>query len=185
MAKSSTRKGRSVKIRVASDERPGPGRKTKYEARFVNTVKVMAENGMTDRAMAQALGVAYSTFREWVGRHPKLREAMAIPKAVANDLVKLSLYNLARGYDVEEEEVKVLDGELVRVRVTRHVPANFSAIAMWLNNRMPEEFRRNPEPLDDAPPPAPGDDAIDITPDNVREIARRFALTLRNGALNG
>lgn len=183
MPKSGNRKGRYVKVRVASDERPGPGRKTKFEARFINTVKVMAENGMTDRAMAQALGVAYSTFREWMGKHPRLREAIAIPKAVANDLVKLSLYNLARGYDVEEEEVKVLEGELVRVKVTRHVPANFSAIAMWLNNRMPDEFRRNPDLLDEVPATAPVEEH-DITPETARADARRVALMLYRGVMN-
>lgn len=175
MPTSGTRK--ALKVRVAQDERP-VGNRSKYKAEYVRTVKVMAENGMTDRAMAQALGVSYSTFRVWMGRHPKLREAIAIPKAVANDLVKLSLFTLARGYDYEEEEVKVIEGELVRVRVTRHQPASFSAIAMWLNNRMPEEFRRNTDLMDEAPAlPAPSEDA-DITPESKRDWARRVALMM-------
>lgn len=140
----------------------------------------MARNGMVDTAIAEALGVSYSTFKLWVARHPTLKAALTVAKQVADDTIEYSLYRQAQDRYVEEEEIKVVDGQIVKVMVRRCIPANVTATAIWLYNRRRDNYQRNPEPEIEAPS-APADDAIEVTADNVRQYARRFALVLVEG----
>lgn len=168
-----------ITARVAVDERR-PAPQSRYEARFINSAAVMAQHGMTDREIARALGVCHRTFKFWLVAHPKLKAAMLIPKEIADARVEASLYQRANGYDVEDEEVKVINGEIVKVTVRRHIPIDTVAALAWLNNRRRDHWSRNPEPYIETPQiEHMADD--DITPANAREAARRVALMMYRG----
>lgn len=140
----------------------------------------MAKLGATNVEIADELGVSEKTFQTWLIRHPKLKEALLIPKEAADNRVELSLFKNANDRWIEEEEIKVLDGQIVRVKVRKFIRGDVTAQLAWLNNRRRDNWQRNPEPEIEAPS-APVDDAIELTPDNARQIARRFALVLVEG----
>src|SRR5688572_12611352 len=103
-----------IMVRVArDDERPDP--RSKFKVEYIGIAARLAAHGMSNDRVAMYLGVAPRTFDDWLARHPKLREAMVIPKEIADGLVVMSLFDLARGYDYYEEEAKVINGEIVKV----------------------------------------------------------------------
>lgn len=146
-----------------------------YKKSFVRMAEIMGRAGMIDSEVAAHFGVTTRTLLNWKAWHPEFAKALLIGKEVADNRVEQSLYHMALGYEVAAEEIKIINGEVVRVQTTKHIPAQPLAAISWLNNRRRDQWQRNPEP-DDAPPPP--EEAIDITPENARQIARRFALTL-------
>lgn len=156
------------------------GRKTKYKAEFPAVAARLAAIGMIDSQIAEALEVDYATFKRWLSRYDALRKAMAIPKAVADDVMEHSVYRLGQDRWVTEEEIKVIDGKIVRVNVQRFVPGNVTAALAWLNNRRRDTWRRNPDLVEDAAPPEIPQQ-LDITPENARQMARKVALLVFKG----
>lgn len=134
----------------------------------------MGKAGYTDNEAAEDFNVSPKTIRNWKIAHPEFARALDGGKEIADNRVKASLYEMANGYYRMCEEIKIIEGEIVRVEVRKFFPASEVAALAWLNNRCPGEFRRNPEP-ELIPPPSP---VVDITPENKRDIARRFAHVL-------
>lgn len=131
-------------------------RKTKYhthvEPRLIE-VGAWCRDGYTDEGIAQMLGVAYSTFREYMKKHPALSAALKENKAVADINVENALYEKAtrttikkmvpmklkrtyveNGYVLSEEYVKVTE-------VEEEIPPDTTAMIFWLKNRKPAEWR--------------------------------------------
>ena len=109
----------------------GPGRPSDWRPEYVEQSAKLAAMGLTHIAIADFLGVTDRTFRRWMASKPELVEALRIPEKAADDRVTLALFQLATGYDRWEEEIKVVNGEIVRVKVLRHYPPNASAGIFW------------------------------------------------------
>ena len=45
------------------------------------------------------------------------------------------------GYTYDREEIKVIDGQVVRVPVREHVPPDYNSIRLWLCNRAPGRWK--------------------------------------------
>lgn len=165
-------------VRAARDERPVDPRST-YKHEYVGIAARLAAQGMTDREIAGILGVTYRGFQKWLVTHPKLKEAMQIPKQIADARVEMALYQNAIGFDYQEEEVRVIEGEPVKVMVTRHQVGQTMAQLAWLHNRQRDHWRRDPHAGEvDELPASDQVEEVDITPENKRDIARRAALLL-------
>jgi len=111
-------------------------------------IGVMASTGITDSEIAFNIGIAYSTFREWVKIHPKLSAALKKYKAVADDNVERSLYQRAMGWEyTEETRERVFNKELEQFEmvltktVTKQVLPETTAMIFWLKNRKPDEWK--------------------------------------------
>lgn len=77
-------------------------------------VEAWARDGTIDRDIAKKLGVAYSTFREYVKQHSALSAVLKRGKEVADVEVENALFNRALGYEYTErklEPVKMSDEE--------------------------------------------------------------------------
>ena len=55
--------------------------------------------------------------------------------------VERALYERAVGYTFDKEELKVVNGEIRRVRVTEHVPPEFNSMRFWLANRQKKRWK--------------------------------------------
>lgn len=150
-----------------------------YRKSFIRMAEIMGRAGMIESEVAAYFQVTTRTIRNWKAQHPEFAKALLIGKEVADDRVEASVYNMAIGYEIDAEEIKVINNTVVRVPIKKHIAASPIAAGMWLHNRRRDTWQRNPE-ADDAPAPIPED--IDITPDTARPIARRFALTLIRGS---
>ena len=118
---------------------------------------------LTDAEMARSMGVASSTYYDWLGRFPQMSECISSARAGAqaranNERVETSLFELAcgfvrtvkkpvkvkatsydkRGRRVDRERIVYADEEVI-------VPPNVKAQVFWLTNRAPERWRNRIE----------------------------------------
>ncbi|MFW5436346.1 transposase [Paenibacillus apiarius] len=134
-------------------------RKNKYQTHVepkLLLVEAWARDGVIDEDIAKKLGVAYSTFREYVKKYSALSAALKKGKEVADVEVENALFRRAIGYQYDEvtrEAVKQIDeesGEPVTVmvetkRVTKEVQPDVTAQIFWLKNRRPDKWRDKQE----------------------------------------
>lgn len=131
------------------------GRKSKYHTHVepkLFEVECWARDGLIDEQIAKNLGVAYSTFREYVKKYPALSAALKKGKEVIDYEVENALLKRALGYQYDEvtrELAEVLNtetGEYEKVlietkRVAKEVQPDVTAQIFWLKNRRPDKWR--------------------------------------------
>lgn len=81
------------------------GRKSKYESHVeprLFEVECWARDGLIDEQIANNLGIAYSTFREYVKKFPALSAALKRGKEVVDFEVENAMLKTAMGYSYDE-----------------------------------------------------------------------------------
>lgn len=134
-------------------------RKNKYDTHVKPQLFVIenwARDGDSEEIIAKKLGVAYSTFRGYKEKYSALSAALKKNKEIADYEVVDSLHKKCVGTYAKEERAfkckKVYYDDKDRrceeehievVEVDVFVPPDTMAMAIWLNNRMPDKWRRN------------------------------------------
>jgi len=175
MTKKPTKKKRAKRTvtRQVPPKRKGRGRPTDWRPEYVEQARKLADMGHTHLEIAQFFEVEDRTFRRWMHKYPELRAALLIPEEQANRQVVLSLYKMAVGYEREEEEIKVVEGKIVRVKVLRYYPPIPSANIFW--NKAKGGLTDNPELRDPVKPPADDGPIEPTMRETDKQIARRIA----------
>ena len=104
-------------------------------------VECWARDGLTDEQIANNLGIAYSTLREYRDKYSALSAALKKGKEIVDYEVENALLKRALGY--EYEEVTYEHGKETK-RVLKHVVGDTTAQIFWLKNRKPEEWKNDP-----------------------------------------
>lgn len=110
-----------------------------------------ARDGLTDEQIANNMGIAYSTLREWRDSYSALSAALKRGKEVVDRMVENALLKRALGYEYEEVSEKFEGGVLTERKVTKkQVAPDTTAQIFWLKNRKPIDWRdkRNTNDLD-------------------------------------
>ena len=123
-------------------------RPSSYDTKFCQIAKTVCKLGGIDKDVAEALGVDVATINRWKSAHEEFCESLKVGKEPANERVRMSLYHRAIGYSHPEDDIRVVNGEIVITPTIKHYPPDTTACIFWAKNRMPDEFRANPE---DAP----------------------------------
>lgn len=123
-------------------------RPTKYDESYCKIAKKMTELGATDNDVAEALGVHTATLYRWRNEYPEFRESLKVGKVEADQRVEMALYRKAVGYTHEAVKIFQFQGQELIVPYTEVVQPDTTAAIFWLKNRMPEQYRSNPEPND-------------------------------------
>ena len=110
-------------------------RPSKYKPEFANQAYKLALLHATDKEIADFFEVTEQTLNNWKKDHPGFFESLKEGKRKADADVADSLYQRAMGFTHESEEIKVIDGEVVRVPVTKQYPPDTAAAIYWMNNR--------------------------------------------------
>jgi predicted DNA-binding protein (UPF0251 family) len=134
----------------------------------LDVIKRLAAKGFLANEIADILGISRMTMWRWRAMEPGVAQALVIGHEAANGRVELAVYQMAIGYERDEEDIKVIDGEVVRVPVRRYYPPNASAAAMWTRHKM--------QWTDDAAPITT--ETPDEKPVEVRQLARQVARLL-------
>lgn len=107
-----------------------------------------ARDGLTYEQIAkQKLKISTSTLCVWQHKYPEFNEALRRCGEIVDREVENSLIKRALGYNYKEtktttENVGGID--VVKTEVfEKHMPGDVTACAIWLNNRKPQQFRRN------------------------------------------
>lgn len=120
-------------------------RPTKYKPEYAKQAQKLCNLGADDANLADFFEVSRSTINLWKVQFSEFSDAVKVGKAPADERVKQSLYNRALGYSHEEDDIRVIGGEIVVTPTIKHYPPDTAAMIFWLKNRMPDEFRANPE----------------------------------------
>ena len=103
-----------------------------------------AAKGCTNEEIAHNVGVANSTFSEWLLRFPEIPEAIKAGRAMSITCIEDMAFKVALGLVEEETMVKVKTadgGERVEMR-KRRMPPNTTMLIFLLKNRA--GYRDNP-----------------------------------------
>jgi len=127
-------------------ENQGQGRPTKYNDDFHPLlVESLARLGHTDKEMSEKLGIAESTFYEWQLKYPSFSESSKKGKLEIDAKVENALLLRALGYEHPEDKIFCNNGKVVVEPTIKHYPPETAAIAFWLKNRKPEDWRERRE----------------------------------------
>lgn len=128
--------------------------KTKWESvkEKLSLIEAWARDGLTDEQIANNLGIAYSTFRDYRDKHSALSAALKKGKEVVDYEVENALLKRAMGYEYEEktyetkyDTVQEKYVEILTKRVTKQVAPDTTAQIFWLKNRKPTVWRDKQE----------------------------------------
>jgi len=143
--------------------------KPKYEfwrtERGLGEIQEICEGGLTDRELAAAMKISYSTLQEWLKKFPEIRDAAERGRGGARVQIENALFQRAMGgyrtvkkpvkrrvreYDPEtrrcirEEEIyDTVDEEI-------YIPPDTAAIKFFLTNRGPKRWSNRVELQGDA-----------------------------------
>ena len=161
------------------------GRPTEYDPeRHPFLVMCLAREGLTEKEMAQKLGIGKTTLTRWKQEHPEFRASLNGSREEADLKVVDSLYRRAIGYESEETEMVVTakDGEkkLAKVkRVKKHVAPDVTACIFWLKNRRPAEWRDKVQQEISGPEGKPVQVQVDLSHLSEEELRVLESITKR------
>lgn len=121
------------------------GRPTKYDKSFNEQVEKLSKLGATDVELADFLNIVESTLNAWKLEYPEFSESIKRGKIIADSNVADRLYQRALGFEHDSEEIKVADGEVIRVPIRKIYPPDSTAAIFWLKNRRGKEWRDKQE----------------------------------------
>lgn len=126
------------------------GRKGKYGPWLTEEglirVKGWAQDGLTEKQIAQNMGISEATINVWKNRFPEFLESLREGKEVIDRQVENALLRRALGFEYEETKSTVEEGgsgqNKRKVEKTKRViPPDTLAAKWWLMNRKPAEWR--------------------------------------------
>ena len=127
-------------------------RKNLYESSIkdkLTLIEAWKRDGLADEQIANNLGIAYSTFREYKNKYSALSAVLKKGKEVADIEVENALFKRAIGYKYKEviKEVKEIDGKKsTHVKeVIKEMPGDVGAQIFWLKNRKSSKWKDRPE----------------------------------------
>lgn len=99
--------------------------------------------------IAKKVGVSEKTLITWRKKYPEIEQAIKDGKEIVDYRVESALLKVALGYMTADVKTIISPPDkngnrAIRVEKTeREVPPNPTAIMCWLNNRKPEQWKRN------------------------------------------
>jgi len=117
------------------------GRPTDYRPEFVEQAKQQCAEGATDVELADYFEVSVRTLYRWKNTYPEFCQALKASKAPADERVERSLFERAVGYERDEIDIRVVNGEIVQTPIRRFYPPDTTAAIFWLKNRRPDDWR--------------------------------------------
>ena len=129
----------------------GKGQPNKYYTHvepYLDKMKEMTQN-MTEKQIAQTLGVAYSSFRTYKKEHPALVDALKKGRAELVMELKSTLILKARGFNYEEKKQVIEHGVVVREEIyTKAATPDVAALNLLLKNYDKDNWANDPQALE-------------------------------------
>jgi len=127
------------------------GRPTKFTKEIKKQIKSLVLLGLTDKQVAEGVGVCEDTIHNWKKGHPKFFESLKDWKEEADKKVEKSLYERACGFVHPETKVQYIqgqdgeEGEWKSIDLEKHYPPDATSMIFWLKNRHPDRWRDKQE----------------------------------------
>ena len=117
------------------------GRPTKYKKEYIEQVKKLCDLGATDMQLADFFSIDTATLNRWKLKYPEFCVSVQLGKETPNNNVERSLYNRALGYSHEQDDIRVVNGEIVITPTVKHYPPDTAAATFFLKNRKPKDYK--------------------------------------------
>jgi len=112
----------------------GAGRPTAYKPEYNEQVYKLCLLGATDTEIADFFDIAESTLNNWKIEYPEFMESIKSGKHKADSTVAESLYKRANGYEHEDVDIKMYDGNIIETKLIKHYPPDTTAAIFQLMN---------------------------------------------------
>jgi hypothetical protein len=96
--------------------------------------------GLRDADLATAFGVSIYTIDKWKQTHPEFKDALRRGKEHADSKVAEALYHKAVGFSHKALDIRIVDGEVVKIPYTKIYPPDTTACIFWLKNRQRQHW---------------------------------------------
>lgn len=122
-------------------------RGTDYKKEYNKQAFKLCLLGATDADLANFFDVTETTINNWKIKFPSFFESIKKGKAEADATIAESLYHRAKGYEHDDEEIKVVPvgnnqgSEVVRVKIRKKYPPDPTSMIFWLKNRDKKNWR--------------------------------------------
>lgn len=117
------------------------GRPEKWDEKYLKVAEVACKLGATDVELADMFGVSLRTINYWRANRPEFAAVLRVGKEVADARVERSLFARATGYEHDEVDIRVVNGEIVETKVRKFYPPDPTSMIFWLKNRDPAKWR--------------------------------------------
>jgi len=117
------------------------GRRTKFNEVLSDRVIELAEQGKTDREIADEIGVSLAALSNWKIVRPEFMESLKVARSFADDLVEASLFQRAIGYSHKAIKWFQHEGVSWSEEYIEHYPPDTTACIFWLKNRRQDMWR--------------------------------------------
>lgn len=131
--------------KAATEPARGVGRPTKFTKERCEEARKLYLLGLIDKEVADVFGVTEKTLNNWKKAHPEFLQAIARGKVHADAEVAASLFERATGYSHPDVHVSNFQGHITITPLVKHYPPDTHAIGIWLNNRRPDKWKREPD----------------------------------------
>lgn len=139
----------------------------KYEAlgiaKRLESIEGWAKEGLTDKELAEKLGVSRQTIFAWKGKYPEFSKALETGATEANGEILNSAFRQACGYTItvkeviktKTERIDPTTGRLIReeipqvVEYEKYFEPNPQMTRFMLMNRLPEKYKDKPVAAED------------------------------------
>ncbi len=120
------------------------GRDTKYKKEYAEQTRKLCLLGLTDVEIADFFGVCEKTINNWKKKHSDFLQSITHGKMLADAEVAEKLRERALGYSHEAVKVFNTPNGTIEHKYTEHYPPDTQAAAIWLYNRQPSKWKRQP-----------------------------------------
>lgn len=117
------------------------GRPTKFKPEFIEQVAKLCKLGATDIEIADFFEVDVRTLYRWKTENDNFCQALKIAKDEADNRVERSLFARANGYEHNDVDIRVVEGQIVQTPIRKYYPPDTTAGIFWLKNRRSAEWR--------------------------------------------
>lgn len=126
-------------------ESVGVGRPTAFKKEYIAQAKKLCALGATDIEIADFFEVDVRTIYRWKATNDEFCQALKIAKTEADERVERSLFARANGYEHDEVDIRVVNGQIVQTPIRKYYPPDTTAAIFWLKNRKSEQWRDKQE----------------------------------------
>ena len=131
-------------------------------------VKGLFREGLSIPQVCRYLGISEQTFYKWKSTYPEFEAATVEGREAADYAVENALYRKAVGFAYTEKKIIERNGEIVQKEIyQKQALPDSTACAIWLNNRQPEKWKKEPNPNNST------QKAIEINVINAKEVSRK------------
>lgn len=130
----------------ALEKQVNVGRPVKYKSSFAERATDLCMLGLTNEELADRFGVEGPTIGMWIAQIPEFAAAIYAGREGADADIARAMYQSARGYAHEHDEIKVVSmgdnrgSEIQIVPTIKRYPPNDRMATLWMANKQKRRF---------------------------------------------